>query len=351
MISRDDLEYIHSGILDIESHLKGKKIFITGGTGLFGKWLLEAIHYLNQSCAYGVIVHSISRDPEKFLLNYPYLRQNYIKITKSDIRDDFFLPEVDYVIHGATDASQKLNDEDPEEMLDITLNGTWNLLRKIKNISAEKTLVISSGGVYGENVTGEKYLESEQGFLSLEDISSTYSHGKRISELLATIYNKQYDLNITCLRCFAFVGAYLPLNSHFVIGNFIDDVLNGRDIVIKSDGLAHRSYMYMADLVIWILKALVYGKSGEAYNVGSSEHRNLKQLAELVSKHGESDFSIRVLGEGSGTSSRKMYLPNIDKAMNDFEISSIVPLGSAIDKTITWHKKMRELSPIKYNIR
>jgi dTDP-glucose 4,6-dehydratase len=151
-IIEQDLEHILEHTRDLLDELRGKRIFITGGTGFFGRWLLESFAYANTKLDLKAGVTVLSRTPEAFILQAPELCENpSIIFCKGDVRD-FKFPEEEYpfIIHCATDASAKLNDEAPLLMFDTITQGTRRTLDFAAHAKCRKFLLISSGAVYGK---------------------------------------------------------------------------------------------------------------------------------------------------------------------------------------------------------
>jgi dTDP-glucose 4,6-dehydratase len=178
------------------------------------------------------------------------------------------------------------------------------------------------------------------------DARSAHAEGKRISELMGAIHTKQTGQQVLVARCFAFLGPFLPLDTHFAVGNFINDCLNGRDIIIKGDGTTCRSYLYASDLVVWLLKILVSGKNLQAYNVGSEHSISIKDLAQNVlavwnenpslQKFRKTKIGYSILGVPSGLPPEK-YIPNTQRARAELGLTEATVLQEAILKTFLFH--------------
>ena len=106
-----------------------------------------------------------------------------------------------------------------------------------------------------------------------------------------------------------------------------------KQIIIKSEGASIRSYLYSADLIIWLLKTLTNGKNLKPYNIGSSEDISILELASLVSKFGDN----KVLVEGN-KEVPTFYVPNVDQTLNDLNISSFLDIETSISNTLKWYE-------------
>ena len=340
----DDLNFIYSHSHEAFDLLSDSSIFITGGTGFFGKWLLEAFNWANQHKNTNIKIVVLSRDPKSFTLKFPHL-QNGISFIQGDI-ESFCLPQnenkFDYIIHAATQASAKLNEENPDKMLSSIIGGTKRVLQFAQTSGVKKILHTSSGAVYGTQPSELTHIpETFMGGPNPLTAASAYGEGKRVSELLGAICANHTGIEFINARCFAFVGPYLPLDTHFAIGNFINDSINQRDIVIKGDGTPYRSYLYAADLVIWLLKVLTHGKGGEAYNVGSADDIQLKDLAQLVieTSNNAADTKLKVtINKAPSGAPASRYVPSVDKAEKKLALKVYTSLTDAISKTQIWAK-------------
>ncbi|MBP9673628.1 MAG: NAD(P)-dependent oxidoreductase [Bacteriovoracaceae bacterium] len=332
----DDLEHIFLFTQEALKKLKGKKLFITGGTGFFGKWLLEGLLYANKKMDLHLSISVLSRYPEKFIEEFPHLKD--IEFIKGDIRSfkydgKFF----DYIIHGATEASVSLNQEQPELMYDTIFQGTSNLLKYASACGVKKILNISSGAVYGKQPSNILMISEDQIGIPTD---SAYEKGKKAAEFLLNSYSQQNKIEISSARCFAFIGPHLPLNSSFAVGNFIGNVLEGKDILVKGDGSALRSYLYASDLVIFLLNILVFGKDGAVYNVGSESAISIKDLALEVANFSQGLKVIisQNLDQKNPDKIVERYVPSIKKIKSELNVDQKISLKTAIKKTINWHK-------------
>lgn len=339
-----DLEHILDHTRDLWDELRGERIFISGGTGFFGCWLLESFLWANQRLKLDSRVTVLTRSPEAFITKTPHLTQaDNITMLAGDIRT-FAFPAgtFSHIIHAATDASAKLNAENPLLMLDTIVDGTRRILDFASTCSAKNFLLTSSGAVYGKQPAELTHLpEDYPSAPDPLDPKSAYGQGKRLAEHLCAQYVRDGGLQPKIARCFAFVGPYLPLDIHFAIGNFIRDGLNGGPIVIRGDGTPHRSYLYAADLAIWLWEILFNGQAVRSYNVGSDESLSIAEVAYRVAEQFHPKITVEIRGKANPAQAVERYVPNIQRAKQELGLKTRETLTHGIQRTIQWHENRK----------
>jgi dTDP-glucose 4,6-dehydratase len=200
-----------------------------------------------------------------------------------------------------------------------------------------KFLYISSGAVYGKQPEDLTHVPEDYcGAPDPLDPRSAYGEGKRVGELFSVLESRKAGFEAKIVRCFAFIGPHLPLDAHFAAGNFIRDALAGGPIIVKGDGKSVRSYLYGADLAVWLWTFLFKGEPGSAYNVGSEHGLTISELADLVSHSGSLKLQVEHAEKSEDISSR--YLPNCHRARLGCQLSEWTPLSESVSKTVRWYK-------------
>ena len=243
------------------------------------------------------------------------LREQIAKLA-GNVRD-FKIPDkhFDLLLHAATETSMSAH-ANPARMFDDIVLGTRHIMDLAQRCGVRRMLLISSGAVYGPQPVGLTHQPDESQMACNPLLpGSAYGEGKRVMELMGAMLQDSTGIKSITARCFAFCGPGLPLNGHFAIGNFVRDALFGDQITVQGDGSPMRSYLYGADLAVWLLCLLINGKAGESYNVGSDEALSIKDLAMRVRDVLAPEKPVKVLQEcGEEPLVRQCYVPAISRA-------------------------------------
>lgn len=336
-----DLDHILGYTEGLWDELRGQRIFVTGGTGFFGCWLLESFVWANDKLGLGASALVLTRNPDAFRKKAPRLAAHpAIQFHTGDTRFfEFPMGHFSHIIHAATEASARLTDEEPLLMFDTIVQGTQHTLDFARQCGAEKLLLTSSGAVYGKQPPEMTHIpEDYQGAPDPTDTHSAYGEGKRAAELLCTLYTKRHKLETKIARCFAFVGPYLPLDAHFAIGNFIRDALRGGPIQVKGDGMPYRSYLYAADMAIGLWTILLRGGCSP-YNVGSEESLAIADLAHLVAQSFRPPVAVEFGKAATIGQNAERYVPCVERARVTLGLEQRISLIEAIRRTVAWYSQ------------
>jgi dTDP-glucose 4,6-dehydratase len=318
--------------------LAGTMLFITGGTGFVGTWLLESIVHANERLQTRIGVTLLTRDARAFRKSRPHLAENKaIRCVEGDVRDlPPILPHFDAIIHAATPASAALNREQPFEMMDTVIDGGRRIVELAIQSGAIPFLFTSSGAVYGRqpieisHVT-EDYLGGPDPLSPL----SAYSEAKRVGEFQCAIAAQAAGVQAKIARLFAFVGPYLPTDRHLAVGNFLADAHARRPIHVAGDGTTIRSYQYAAEMTTWLWAVLVRGKTLRPYHVGSEEALPMAELAKLVGNSVDPELPAEIHGQPDPSRPLDRYVPSTQRIRDELGVVASIPIADGISRTLT----------------
>jgi dTDP-glucose 4,6-dehydratase len=334
-----DLDHVLAYTEGLWEELRGQRIFITGGTGFIGCWLLESLAWANDKLNLKASAVVLTRNPKLFAAKMPHLAgRSDLVFLQGDVRD-FTFPAgaFAFVIHAGTTSSAPV---EPLEMFGTIADGTRRVLEFAASHRVGKLLFVSSGAVYGRPPAGLSHIpEDYAGAPVALDPASAYGEGKRAAELLCFLAGQKHGFEAKLARGFAFVGPYLPLDAHFAIGNFIRDGMLGRPIQVNGDGTPYRSYLYAADLAVWLWTILFRGKSGRPYNVGSEEALTISQLAYAVADEFKPARTVLTAKKPVPGAVAQYYVPSTERAQQELKLQTRIMLKAAVGRTILWNEK------------
>lgn len=339
-----DLSSAHELVGSRWEALRGGHVFVTGGTGFVGKWLLATLLDADARRGLGCRISVLTRNPAAFRAEVPWIAEAPgLRLIQGDVRSfDPDIGPVTHVIHAATDVAAAAG---PIETFDTCVEGTRRVLDGAVRSGCRSVLLLSSGAVYGRQPSGlDAIPETWFGGPDVQQPGSAYAEGKRASEWLGSACAASTGIRVTAARCFAFVGPFLPLDKHFAIGNFLRDALANRTIVIKGDGTPWRTYLHASEMAAWLWAILLEGRSMTAYNVGGSEAVTIAQLAQRVVDAVGSLSAIQVLASPAPGASAERYVPDVSRVLSEFGLPAPCSLDEAIARTVRWHQHRHQLS-------
>lgn len=340
----EDAQAVLNGRIGPLEPLRGKSIFLTGGSGFLGAWLLELIRLLNRDHGFGVSVTALSRQAKLFGERYPHLSAaDGIQLQDGDVRHLVDLPPAtQLVIHAAALTDRRLWASNPSAVAEVNVLGAMRVFRAANLLEyLQKILLLSSGLVAGRQpLDMERMPEDYCGPLRCDDVNSVYAESKRMAEIVGQCAVSEWKAPLVVLRPFAFVGPHQDLDLPWAVTDFIRDAMGGRTIRIMGDGSTVRSLMYAADFAYWTLAALAAGKVRSVYNVGSPEAIDLLSLAKLITRQLPMKIGIKTEVGHTGHETSRL-VPSVHRAVGDFAGNAVFSLEKALSRTIEWHRRMR----------
>lgn len=327
-----DLDFVLANAPESWKRLRGSRLFVTGGTRFFGAWLLESLLRADEKLGLDAEVVILTRDPEGFKKRAPRLAvHDSLRLHQGDVRS-FEYPQggFSHVIHGAA----SLNNETDAALTRETLVGaTERVLEFARQAGVKNVLFISSGAVYGRQPPGITHMNEEHEEASDCPLSH-YAQGKLDAERLCARYHERFGIETKIARAFTFAGPHLPIDRHNALGNFIRDGLSGGPIRITGDGTPRRSYLYGADLALWLWTILTQGAPGRPYNVGSEMDQTLAEVAALVARHFKTTVEISKKAVPGAPVDR--YVPSTRRAQIELGLKEHIGLEEAVSRMARW---------------
>ncbi|SAL06125.1 NAD-dependent dehydratase [Caballeronia calidae] len=342
---REDLDHVCQELAPSWSELRDARIFLTGGTGFFGMWLLESLIWANQAHRLGITITVLSRSPERFLsTRAPHLRDRDELRFVAGALTDFDMPAEPFthIVHAASENNVDQRADWAQRQLNAGMDGTRRVIDLAVRSGTKSLLLTTSGAVYlpSDASDGQRYVEGPAGIVDYVSERSVYGLSKRIMEVMTAVAAQQHSFDALVARCFAFVGPYLSLEHNYVIGNFIRDALQGKQIIVEGDGTPLRSYLYAADLVVWLLTILARGRSGVPYNIGGTEAVSVSELARRVAAAaGLPADAVTIKGTPVPNARPSSYLPSTQRIETELGVRAAICLDDAIRKTLAWHRQ------------
>ncbi len=356
-----DLDYVTAGLRDELATMAGSRLLITGGAGFLGYYMVRGVLHWNDRAPASDRIHVTVFD--NYVRGIPAwleaLRgRDDLTLTRFDVRQPLPdpMPEFEYIVHAAGIASPIYYRLHPLETMDANIDGVRNLLEYARARVEKKRdfrgfIFYSSSEIYGDPAPEEiPTREDYRGNVSCTGPRACYDESKRYGETLCVVFARHYGVPVKMVRPFNNYGPGLKISDRRVIPDFARDVMNGRDIVMLSDGKPKRTFCYVADAVVGYYKALVRGGMGEAYNVGVDRPEiSMNELAEKVVATARDLFGYagRVVMQAPKESDYLIDNPNrrcpdLTKSRTQLGYDPTILVDEGLRRSLVWYHYHRE---------
>lgn len=280
-----DYELIDNSTFLDWNKFKNATVMVTGATGLVGFHLVCSLLYANAKRELNLKVLALVRDYHRALDRFQEWQGDpslsFVIGTVEDL--PIIVDSIDYIVHGASPTSGKTFTQKPVETIKSAVFGTQNILELAIKKKVKGMVYLSSMEIYGTPKKNVKLSEKMVGTFIPQNLRNTYPIGKLECENMCQAYSAEFDVPVRIARLTQVIGTGTNYDDKRLFAYFAQCVKNKKDIVLKTDGATEHSYVYSADAVTAILKLLMSGESGEAYNVADeASYCSISSMAEKI---------------------------------------------------------------------
>lgn len=292
------------------SKLFGKKVLLTGATGMICSCVAEILFRLNKKGA-SIAITLAGRDSGHISERFCGFTEgkDYRFLSYDATKSMSLAAEPDFIIHGAGNANPAIYTKEPVETMLGNIVGLNTLLSLALEKKCCKLLYISSSEIYGRQEENRAYKESDYGYIDILNPRACYPNAKRAAETLCASYGAQHGVKTVIVRPGHIYGPTITRSDTRASAQFTWNVIDGQDILMKSAGVQMRSYCYTLDCASAILTVLINGISGEAYNISNKDSVvSIRTMAEYLAAYA----GVKIVFDNPSDAETKGYnlMPN-----------------------------------------
>lgn len=264
------------------------RVLVTGGAGFLGSHLCDAL--LNK----GFEVICLDNFYTGFEKNVEHLQsKGRFELFQHDVTVPIQL-EVDAIMNLACPASPIQYQRNPVQTIKTSILGAINMLELAKNLDIP-ILQASTSEVYGDpKITPQQ--EDYWGNVNPIGVRACYDEGKRAAETIFFDFYREFNVQIKVARIFNTYGPRMDLLDGRVVSNFIVQALENKPISIYGDGTQTRSFCYVTDLILGLVRLLESDqKITGPINLGNPMEFTMLELAQKIIEITNSNSKLRFM--------------------------------------------------------
>ena len=317
--------------------LQGKRIFITGGAGFIGTTLARRLVDENEVVA----ADNLHRDA---LGGTPLAEHPNFSFYQADVLDPGAMKELaqgaTHVVHCAAIAGVDDVLKSPVRVMRVNVIGTYNVLEAALTTldSVERFVDFSTSEVLGTHAF--RVQEGQVSTIgSVGEARWTYAVSKLAGEHMSHAYHDELGLPAVTVHPFNVFGPGQIGGG--AIRAFIENALEGRDLVIHGDGSQIRAWCYVDDMVEGTLLCLEHPDAvGQAFNIGNTRSTvTIYDLAQRIRRLTEAD--VEIVFQPLHYADVELRIPNVEKAAEVLGFNAKVDLDEGLAKTIAWYRERK----------
>ncbi len=324
----------------MSSKIENANIFITGGAGFIGSYVVEQLLLHKPAKIY--ILDNLIRGSLENMRNF--IDNPIIEFNEGDIRDtalvDKFMSQSDFLFHMA---ALRINAcaADPREGFEVMTKSTFEIAESARKNKIKKVVYSSSASIYGL----AQHFPTPETDNPYEN-QTFYGAAKMFGEQLFRSYKHMYGLDYVALRYFNVFGPRMDTDGKYteVMIRWLDCIRDGKNPLIYGDGSTSMDFVYVEDVARANVAALIADVTDEAFNVGNCRETSLKQLLEALLAANNSKLEPQFVADNTvNPVSRR--LADISKASVLLNFKAQTTLEDGLKKLSEWYFE-RKLNPI-----
>ena len=339
IIEEDAIQIINDNEME---KLKNKTVLITGASGMVGSYFINTLIVLNEKYNMNINILALVRNKNKF--EEYILNNKEVTIIEQDVINEIkYEGDIHYIIHAASPASPKIMKDSPFETNIANTIGTYNTLKLALEKKSLGYLFVSSREIYGQPNENQE-LFTEEGPLGQVDPlvpRNGYAEGKKAAENMCVSANKEYGLNTKIVRLAHTYGPGMSIHVGRVQADFLKNVLNNENIIMKSTGESVRTYTYISDAINAMFKVLL-SSNDIVYNIADENSKTtIKELAELLIELKNNNLKVimdipKEELNSSGTASFTLGILSTKKIREELNWRPLYNLKNGFQRTIQY---------------